>query len=212
MDVTLFATKGNLIAAKNSLKLSKQGYDLLDKKRNILIKEMMSLIEKAQDIQGEIDGKYREAYASLQRANISIGISEVEKISRCTRIEDGIDLKFRSVMGVEIPSIDYEEKKAATEYDFFTTSSSLDDAFLKFNEVKNLTIHLAEIENSVYRLASNIKKTQKRANSLKNIMIPRYEKISSDIQNVLEEKEREEFTRLKVIKNGKNKQKKANSQ
>ncbi len=212
MDVTLFATKGNLIAAKNSLKLSKQGYDLLDKKRNILIKEMMSLIEKAQDIQGEIDGKYREAYASLQRANISIGISEVEKISRCTHIEDGIDLKFRSVMGVEIPSIDYEEKKAATEYDFFTTPSSLDDAFLKFNEVKNLTIRLAEIENSVYRLASNIKKTQKRANSLKNIMIPRYEKISSDIQNVLEEKEREEFTRLKVIKNGKNKQKKANSQ
>ena len=125
MDVTLFATKGNLIAAKNSLKLSKQGYDLLDKKRNILIKEMMSLIEKAQSIQGEIDGKYREAYASLQRANISIGISEVEKISRCTHIEDGIDLKFRSVMGVEIPSIDYEEKKAATEYDFFTTPSSV---------------------------------------------------------------------------------------
>lgn len=110
-------------------------------------------------------------------------------------------------MGVEIPSIDYEEKKAATEYDFFTTPSCLDDAYLKFNEVKNLTIRLAEIENSVYRLASNIKKTQKRANSLKNIMIPRYEKISADIQNVLEEKEREEFTRLKVIKNGKNKQK-----
>ena len=80
-------------------------------------------------------------------------------------------------------------------------------SIIKFNEVKNLTIRLAEIENSVYRLASNIKKTQKRANSLKNIMIPRYEKISSDIQNVLEEKEREEFTRLKVIKNGKNKQK-----
>lgn len=205
MDITLFATKGNLIAAKNSLKLSRQGYDLLDKKRNILIKEMMSLIEKAQNIQGEIDEKYRMAYASLQKANIAIGIAEVEKISKCTHIENSIDLKFRSVMGVEIPSIDFEEKKASTEYDFFTTSSYLDDAFLKFNEVKNLTICLAEIENSVYRLASNIKKTQKRANSLKNIMIPRYEKISSDIQNVLEEKDREEFTRLKVIKNTKNK-------
>ncbi len=205
MDVTLFATKGNFIAAKNSLKLSKQGYDLLDKKRNILIKEMMSLIEKAQSIQGEIDEKYRAAYKSLQKSNITVGISEVEKISKCTHIENGIDLKFRSVMGVEIPSIDYEEKKASTEYDFFTTPPCLDAAFLKFNEVKNLTIQLAEIENSVYRLASNIKKTQKRANSLKNIMIPRYEKISSDIQSVLEEKEREEFTRLKVIKSNKTK-------
>ena len=66
--------------------------------------------------------------------------------------------------------------------------------------MKRLTIRLAEIENAVYRLAMNIKKTQRRANALKNIIIPRYEGIVSNIQNVLEEKDREEFTRLKVIK------------
>ena len=77
----------------------------------------------------------------------------------------------------------------------------MDEAYAKFYKVKRLTIQLSEIENAVYRLANNIKSTQKRANALKNIIIPRYERLTSHIQNVLEEKEREEFTRLKVIKN-----------
>lgn len=66
--------------------------------------------------------------------------------------------------------------------------------------MKELTIKLSMIENSAYRLAYNIKKTQKRANALQNITIPNYETITRDITNALEEKEREEFTRLKVIK------------
>ena len=47
MDPNTFPTKGNLILAKNSLKLSRQGYELMDKKRNILIREMMELIDQA---------------------------------------------------------------------------------------------------------------------------------------------------------------------
>ena len=201
METTLFATKGNLILAKNSLKLSKQGYELLDRKRNILIREMMSLIDEAQSIQSKIDKKYNEAYIALQKSNISLGISNVDQISKCIEIEDTIDLKFRSAMGVEIPEVEYQKKDLTSQYNFFSTTSKLDEAFIKFNEVKDLTIRLASVENAVYRLAGNIKKTQKRANSLKNVMIPKYEKITVDIQNALEEKDREEFTRLKVIKN-----------
>ena len=79
-------------------------------------------------------------------------------------------------------------------------------ASVKFNEVKVMTVKLTEIENAVYRLAMNIKKTQKRANALENITIPLYDKLSKDIQNALEEKEREEHTRLKIIKRTKEKQ------
>ena len=77
---------------------------------------------------------------------------------------------------------------------------SLDEACQQFEKVKELTIRLAEIENSAYRLATSIKKTQKRANALQNITIPKYESLAKEIQEYLEEKEREEFTRLKVIK------------
>ena len=81
-----------------------------------------------------------------------------------------------------------------------SSNDSLDKAYNKFNEVKELTAELAEVENSVYRLANSIKKTQKRANALKNITIPKYEQLTKDIGDALEEREREEFTRLKVIK------------
>ena len=55
MDPREFPTKGNLILAKNSLALAKQGYDLMDKKRNILIRELMDLIDEAKGIQEQID-------------------------------------------------------------------------------------------------------------------------------------------------------------
>ena len=200
MEQTMFATKGNLILAKNALKLSRQGYELLDKKRNILINEMLGLIDKAQEIQSRIDETYKQAYTALQRANISLGISTVKQISQCIAIEDGVDIKYRSVMGVEIPEVTHAPVQAVSEYDIFTTSSRLDDAYVMFGRVKELTIELAGVENAVYRLANNIKKTQKRAHSLKNIMIPRYERITAEISSALEEKDREEFTRLKVIK------------
>ena len=71
---------------------------------------------------------------------------------------------------------------------------------MKFLKAKELSIRLAEIENSVYRLAINIKKTQKRANALKNITIPFYKEVVKSITNALEEKDREEYTRMKMIK------------
>lgn len=203
MDTNSFPTKGNLIIAQNTLHMSQQGYELLDKKRNILIKELMDLIDKATDIQNQIDITFKEAYAALQEANIELGISNVEMISYAVPEENGVTLKLRSIMGVEIPMVSIEDKEQRPPFGFYSTTTTLDNAYLKFEKVKRLTVSLSEIENSAYRLANSIKKTQKRANALKNITIPRYKNLVSSIQNSLEEKEREEFTRLKVIKNRK---------
>lgn len=199
------ATKGNLMSTKKTLALSKMGYELLDKKRNILIREMMTLIDRANEIQGKIDNAYSEAYLALQRANILSGFCD--EISRSVPLENGLKLSYRSVMGVEIPIVSLQEESVpGLHYGLFNTSSPLDDAYLKFNEVKVFTTELAEVENSVYRLADSIKKTQKRANALKNIMIPKFEAAVKFITDALEEKEREEFSRLKVIKKQKSQQ------
>ena len=205
--MAMVPTKGNLIIAKNTLALCKTGYGLLDKKRNILIREMMNLIDAAKKIQEEIETIFTSAYSALQQANVDIGIDAVEKIGFAIDVESSLEIKFRSVMGVEIPIVLMEEKEIKPAYGMQNTTSSLDEAVMRFNDVKKLTRLLAEIENSVYRLADSIKKTQKRANALKNIMIPRYEAETKHIQNALEEKEREEFSRLKVIKSQKEKQK-----
>ncbi len=201
MNPNTFPTKGNLILAKNSLALASQGYELMDKKRNILIRELMALIDQAKDIQSEIDITFQTAYKCLQKANIELGISYVQEAGESIPVEDSIEIKARSIMGTEIPLVRFHKAEGEPpSYAFYSTKESLDQARAAFERVKELTIRLSMVENSAYRLAASIKKTQKRANALKNITIPSYSSLVRNITNSLEEKDREEFTRLKVIK------------
>ena len=203
MDPNSFPTKGNLILAKNSLSLASMGYGLMDKKRNILTRELMSLIDEAKGIQSEIDSTFRAAYAALQRANIELGINYVQEIGLSVPVDQDVKIKARSIMGTEIPLVQHEERPMGLAYGFNNTTETLDEARYHFEKVKELTIKLSMVENSASRLSNSIPKTQKRANALKNITIPRYRELTRSISNALEEKEREEFTRLKVIKRNK---------
>lgn len=170
MNPNTFPTKGNLILAKNSLALASQGYELMDKKRNILIRELMALIDQAKDIQSEIDVTFQTAYRALQKANIELGISYVQEAGESIPVEDSIEIKARSIMGTEIPLVRFHKKQEEVPtYAFYSTKESLDQARAAFDRVKELTIRLSMVENSAYRLASSIKKTQKRANALKTL-------------------------------------------
>jgi V/A-type H+-transporting ATPase subunit D len=195
----VFPTKSNLIATKKSLALSSTGFNLLDKKRNILIREMMLLIEKFQDIRTTMSETFQNAYAALQKANIELGV--IDDIAAAVPIDENVSIRFKSVMGVDIPIVNYNNRSLTLSYGFFNTNSDLDYAYRCFHEVKKLTVILAELENSIYRLADAISKIQRRANALKNVVIPDLEAKIKFITDYLEEKEREEFFRLKVIKN-----------
>jgi len=194
-------TKGNLIASKKSLELARLGYDLMDRKRNVLIREMMNLVDKVKFLRENITETYQEAYLALQQANISLGV--VNEIANAITIEEGINIVYRSVMGVEIPMVTMNETDVVLEYGFEESNSRLDEATIKYVLAKRLTVVLAEVDTSIYRLARAIQKTQKRANALKNIVIPNLEGDIKYISEALEEKEREGFIRLKVIKNQK---------
>ena len=126
MDNQSFPTKGNLILAKNSLVLARQGYELMDKKRNILLKELMELIDEAKNIQEEIDTTFTKAYVCLQRANIEQGISKVQELAFTVPIEESIRIQTRSIMGTEIPHIKYDDKQNDLTYSFGTTKESID--------------------------------------------------------------------------------------
>ena len=175
-------TKGNLMNVKKSLQLARMGFDLLDRKRNILIRELMTMIDSAKKLRGQISSTYAKAYIALQRAN-------------------GLEIQYRSVMGTELPTVRLDAPQdPEVTYGLYGTNSQLDNAYLCFHRVKLMTAQLAEVENSIYRLANAIKKTQSRANALKNIIIPGFEYSSKFITDALEEKDREEFSRQKVIK------------
>lgn len=193
-------TKGNLNAAKRSRALADNGYELMDRKRNILIREIMELMDEAEDLQERIDSTFSEAYASMRLAEISMGGS-AQSGANAVPIDDSFSIRFRSVMGVELPVVSAEpEEPSGPPYGLAFTSSDLDDAYFKFAEDKELIRELAETENCIYRLAYAIKKAQKRANALQNIVIPGLDSEIARISDALEEKEREEFVRLKVVK------------
>lgn len=193
-------TKANLIKSKNSLRFAKKGYELLDRKRTLLIREMMSLIDEASNLQEEIETEFNKAYNALKFANVTMGTENVEEIARSIEREKDFTILTKSVMGVEIPIIKIQEVNPTAEYGFFRTNPAYDKAVLSFNRIRRLIYKLAEVENSVYKLAMEIKKTQKRTNALEKIQIPKYSSTIKYIEEVLEEKEREDFFRLKRIK------------
>lgn len=192
-------TKGNLMAAKRSRELAATGWDLMDKKRNILTRELMERVERAAELQGKIDEVFSRAYFALELAEITTdGVTGfVSGIPE----DNSVRLRWRSVMGVEIPEVTGDSGNAEElPYALMGSSSALDEAYRKFARVKELLAELAETENAIYRLAYAIEKSRKRANALQNIVIPGLERDIERISDSLAEKEREEFVRRKVIK------------
>lgn len=205
MQQQVTPTKANLMAIKKNLQLAKTGFDLLDRKRNVLIREMTHLIDETAILQRDIGDTFSAAYSALQMANVSLGVENT--LATYSPEETGFTITNRSVMGVDLPTTHLDAESPKPFYGFWGTNSHLDAAYVRFDRVKALSARLASIENSVYRLATAIKKTGRQANMLENVMIPRYEAAIHLISNVLEEQEREEFTRLKVIKRTKAKRK-----
>lgn len=200
MAYNIAPTKANLLKSKSMLAFSIRGFNLLDKKRNVLIREMMGLVGQANALQAEIQATYKEAYDALMVANITIGKNHVEEISISVPKSENYDVLLQSVMGVEIPRIKHLPLELSPAFGLFRTNSSLDIALEKFTKLRELLYRLAEMETSVYKLAMEIKKTQKRTNALERIQIPKYKEIVKSIQETLEEKEREDFARLKKLK------------
>ena len=201
MAQQVFATKGNLINARHSLRQAQLGYELMDRKRNILIREMVMLTDKAKSLSDSLENTFAEAYAALQNANVIDGVI-LEK-SAGMPIDRTVEISYRSVMGIELPQLSGGDPTPKLCYSLADTDSSYDKAYVNFLKAKQTGIMLAEIENSVYRLSVAIRKSQKRANALKNILIPKYKEQVKFISEALEEKEREEFSRQKIIKSAK---------
>lgn len=198
MSERVSPTKGNLLALQKSATLAKKGYDLMDRKRNILIKEMLGLLDDVRMLREELAKTYKQAYQALQEANITLGI--VGDIAKSIPVDNGLSVTYRSVMGVELPKVSHDVEYVKITYGIGHTNTKFDYAYKSFQKVRELTVKLAEIDNSTYRLANAIRKSQKRANALENVVIPKFEENIRYISDVLEEKDRESFVRQKVIK------------
>lgn len=204
----LAATKANLIKSHEQLDLMKEGYDILDKKRNALLQQYNLKIDQRNQLNEEVNKSIKEVDKDIKKALISIGEENLRAVAQSIPLDDSIELSTEDFMQTTIYKIDFEEKKLDLSYSFYSTNILFDEALLALNETKKKVYKLAEIDSTINNLDKEIKKTSKKVNSLDKVQIPKYETLIKEISSQIEEKEREEFSKTKMVKNNKLKKEK----
>ncbi|MCQ2611759.1 MAG: V-type ATP synthase subunit D [Treponema sp.] len=194
-------TKSNLLAQKEQLNVSVGGYDLLEQKREILVMELMRLVDKVKLLEHDIDAVIDKAYPALRKMLMHVGGDRVEDISRAVKYDFNIRSKPVTIGGMNFSSIDVELPEKELFYSFMGTFSSCDEVISYFFELLKLLTDMASIRTIVWRLANEVKKTQRRVNALDKMVIPQTKETVKYIESVLEERERENVFVLKALKN-----------
>jgi V/A-type H+-transporting ATPase subunit D len=196
-------TRMELLKLKQREKLAIKGHSLLKEKRNALIMEFFNILERVKGSRENVSEKLIDAYKDLTAAQIIMGDLAVRKAAMSVKESVNVDIESRSIMGVVVPVMDYDvQKRNIVErgYGFMDTSVKLDEAAKEFEESIALIIELAEVEKTIILLAGEIESTKRRVNALEHIIIPRIKNTVKYIEMRLEEMDRENFVRLKMIK------------
>jgi V/A-type H+-transporting ATPase subunit D len=198
---TISPTRINLIQTRKTLNLAEAGKEILERKRDILLRELRVGLFEAEKAREELMQVLSEAYKSLKAASMAKGPETVANVALGSSYQANFLLDHRSIMGVTVPTVKFQdEKEAKPDYGFANTSVELDKAFTQFYELLKLVAELARAEGAVFQIVNDVKRTQRRVNALNHVLIPLYRNTVKRIEQVLEEKEREEFVRTKQIK------------
>ena len=196
-------TRMELLSLKNRTKLAVKGHGLLKEKRDALIKEFFDILDRVKGVREAAERSLKEANEALLEAQIAMGDLAVRKASLSVKESIDVDIKSRSVMGVSVPvtNVKMEERSIIDRgYSFSDTTIQLDEAAKKFEESIKFLIELGEVGKTIFLLAEEIEATKRRVNALEHIMIPRFENTEKYIDMRLQEMERENFVRLKMIR------------
>jgi len=193
-------TKSNYLQIQESLERAREGHDLLDQKRQILVMELMNRVETARRVKRDTLKAMQEAYEALQEASIAHGSELLQRLAARVNVRHKMRVKSHSTMGIDIPEIDYEAESLQPQFGFTDWGSGADRVMVKFREALKLVARLAEVENAVFRLAREVKKTQRRVQALEKTFIPEYEDKLDYISASLEERERENLVIMKKAK------------
>lgn len=200
--LNLSATRSNLLRIKEELEFAQEGCELLEQKREVLVAEVVGMLESLRKSKKEVEEILNKAYRSLEQTSVILGMKKVTQITLAACSREKIQVSDRSIMGVVIPIVNYSRENILCNiYGFQGTSASLDKTVHLFCSSLKKLAKLAELDVSLIRLATELKKTQRRANALNYLFIPQYSETIKYLKNTLEEKERQELFQLKRAKN-----------
>lgn len=193
-------TKSNLLAMKEQLAVSQNGYDLLEQKREILVQELMRMVDKVKMLERNIDAVIKLAYPAFKRMLMANGSDQVERISQSVHYDFVMQEKVLTVGGMNFQSLDVTFPEKKLFYSMIGTFANTDEVIGYFFDLLSQLVQMASIRTIVWRLAAEVKKTQRRVNALDKMVIPQTLETKKYIENVLEEKERENIFVLKALK------------
>lgn len=193
-------TKSSLFQVKADLAIAREGFELLEQKREILVMELMRMVEQVKLLERDLDKRVATAYASLKRMIVSVGRQSSTEISAGIRFPWAVREKQGRLMGIPLPTVEIDVPRLELKYSFMGTYGSCDRTMVEFFELLRLVARLAEIRTMVWRLAREVRRTQRRVNALEKVVIPDVLETKGFIEGVLEEREREVFFVQKILK------------
>ncbi len=193
-------TKSNLLSIKDQLRVAQDGYELLEQKREILVMELMHMVERVKLLERDIEKTIKTAYPALKNMLMAVGRDRIERISGTVSYDFTITEKDVSMAGMSFSPISVELPKRQLFYSFMNSFADSDKVMVDFFELLKLLTEMASIRTIVWRLATEVKKTQRRVNALDKMVIPQTRETKVYIEGVLEERERENVFVLKTLK------------
>ncbi|HKM76528.1 MAG TPA: V-type ATP synthase subunit D [Candidatus Bathyarchaeia archaeon] len=194
-------TRMELLALRKRRTIARRGRDLLREKLDALMIEFFQFVREINALRAKAQDLLAKAYEDYVEAQMALGYLKLEQTSVGVEDRFTIETKSRNIIGVTIPYIQVNLKPlTAFPYDPYDTSIKLDEAYLKMAEAIKAIAELSSAEAAVKKLAEAIAATKRRVNSLDYIVIPRIVTTVRYIEMHLEEREREDFFRLKRIK------------
>ncbi|HLD18982.1 MAG TPA: V-type ATP synthase subunit D [Candidatus Nanoarchaeia archaeon] len=195
-------TRTELMRTKSQIKLAKKGHGLLKKKRDGLILEFFEVMKRAKELRAELTSTYKEADHRIRIARALDGDMAIESAAKAVNANPNITVTHKNIVGVVVPRIEASsviKKPLERGYGIFT-SAAIDEAAAAYEKLGEAILKVAEIETSMRRLLNEIEKTKRKVNALEFNVIPTLEKQQQLISFRLQEMERDNFVRLKLIK------------
>jgi len=192
-------TRMELLKIRKRLKLAEKGHKLLKEKRDVLIMEFFNILKEIKQFRVDIASKLKRAQNSLLNAQALDGESNIQRVASTLSQDLKIDFTTKSIMGVEFPEIKEIDVKHLW-HGYYDLSLEFDSAVVQYRGLFKDLLKLAEKQLILGHLANEIKKTKRRVNALEYLIIPHMEDLKKMITFKLEELERDNFSRLKIIK------------
>jgi len=193
-------TKSNLLQVKEQLSVAENGYDLLEQKREILVMELMHMVEKVKLLEREIEKTIEKAYPALKNMLMAIGGDRIEHIAHTVKYDFTITEKPVTIAGMGFSSVNVQLPEQQLFYSLLGSYADSDKVMVEFFELLKLLTEMASIRTIVWKLANEVRKTQRRVNALDKMVIPQTKETKNYIESVLEERERENIFVLKSLK------------